>query len=91
MTIGRLLDKFGKRAIFVFISMVIFLGAVIILVTLPENYKEQNSSKAFGLTIIPLVIFSIFYCLYSSALWPCIPLSCKPEMFGAAFGLVDSA
>lgn len=71
--------------------MIIFAIAIIILIVLPEDYKNVNDSKAFGLVFIPLIIFAVFYCFYSSALWPCIPLSCNKEMFGAAFGLVDSA
>lgn len=86
---GRLLDKFGKRAIFVFISMVVFAIAIVVLLVLPKP-STPNSTAGYFYALIPLVIFAIFYCLYSSALWPCIPLSCKPEMFGAAFGMVDS-
>lgn len=82
--VGAWCDKNGKRAILVLTSMIIFIIACIIMLVLPSPPTHYEYA------LIPLIIFAIFYSLYSSALWPCIPLEVPADKFGVAFGFVDS-
>ena len=40
-----------------------------------------------GLSVVPLCILGLGYCLYSCSLFPCIQLVVKERILGTAFGI----
>jgi len=37
-----------------------------------------------------MILLGIFYSIYSAVLWPCVPLVCKDNIVGTAFGIVNA-
>jgi len=64
---GSLIDKYGKRAFFMIISNIIFIIALVVLLSIPSDVNQL-------LALIPLVLVGIFYATYAAIFWPCIPL-----------------
>lgn len=80
---GNLIDKYGRRAFFMIISNIIFIIALIVLLSIPNHIN-----KLFAL--IPLILIGIFYATYAAIFWPCIPLVVPSDKCGTAFGVVNS-
>jgi nitrate/nitrite transporter NarK len=77
---GIVVDKYGKTGYFMLGSLVLFLFAHILFVSLPTN--------AGALVLVPLVMMGIFYSTYAAVFWPCVPLVVEKRVIGTAYGVV---
>lgn len=89
---GVICNKHGKNGIMILISMIIFIMACLIMLILPK-YKYYSlpsfDHKFHPFILVPLIFIAIFYSIYSSAFWTCIPLTAGYKRIGIAFGVVD--
>lgn len=81
--LGIIIDKNGKRALFIMFSSVFILLACIIT-TLISPSEEGSPNYA---CLIPLVLLGVGYSIYAAALWGCIPYTVPPRLVGTAYGL----
>lgn len=82
--LGYLIDRVGKRAIFITTSSVLVALACFLSAMLP-TYDSPNYS-----CLLPLILVGFGYSIYASALWSSIPYIVKPKTIGSAFGLATS-
>lgn len=83
--LGILIDKVGKRALFiagssVFVGMACFLTA----------FMPTFSSPSYW-CLLPQCLIGIGYSIYAAALWASIPYVVIPRTIGTAYGLTMSA
>ena len=78
--LGYMIDRKGKRVMFIIISSLILIVAFTISLFLPDT----EGSK---LELIPLVLLGFGYSIYCSAIWGSIPYVVEPHTIGTAFGL----
>ena len=43
------------------------------------------------LLLIPFISFGLFFAIYSSAIWPAVPMVVEKKMIGMAYGLINAA
>jgi MFS family permease len=82
--LGYMIDKVGKRAIFITTSSILVALACFISAALP-TYTEPSYT-----CLLPLILVGFGYSIYASALWSSIPYIVKPKVIGSAFGLATS-
>jgi MFS family permease len=82
--LGFVIDKIGKRAIFILASSVIVSLACYISAALP-NYENPNY-----ICLLPEIMIGFGYSIYASALWSSIPYIVEPKTIGSAFGVVTA-
>lgn len=82
--LGFVIDKIGKRAIFITISSLLVALACFISAVLP-TYDSPSYT-----CLLPLILVGFGYSIYASALWSSIPYIVKPNTIGSAFGLATS-
>lgn len=82
--LGFVIDKIGKRAVFITISSVLVSIACFFSAMLP-NYDSPNF-----ICLGPLILVGFGYSIYASALWSSIPYIVQPRTIGSAFGMVTS-
>ena len=81
--LGFLIDKVGRRALFICVSSVMILLACLITMVIPDS----EPGKLNGLIFIPLTFLGFGYSVYAAALWGSIPYVCNPKQIGTAYGL----
>lgn len=86
--LGLMIDRVGKRALFImsstfFVATTNILTAILVTNDDPigEEYPVDWSFLA------PLIILGFAYSVYSGALWSSIPYVVKPNTLGTAFGI----
>lgn len=82
--LGIIIDKIGKRAMFITLSSILvalacFISAVIPYTTEPDWW-----------CLLPLIMVGFGYSIYAAALWSSIPYIVPPRTIGSAFGLATS-
>lgn len=82
--LGIIIDKFGKRVIFITSSSFLVALACFIAAVCPYT-TEPNF-----ICLLPLIIVGFGYSIYASALWSCIPYIVPARTIGSAFGLATS-
>lgn len=82
--LGFVIDKIGKRAIFIAASSIIVALACFISAALP-NYESPNY-----ICLLPEIMIGFGYSIYASALWSSIPYIVEPRTLGSAFGVVTA-
>ena len=82
--LGFIIDKFGKRAIFICLSSVLVASACFTSALIP------NQTSPDFICLLPLVLIGFGYSIYASTLWSSIPYIVLPRTIGSAFGLVTS-
>ena len=82
--LGLLIDKVGKRALFIMLSSIMILAACVITTLIPVASEETDIQY---LMIIPLCLLGIGYSVYAAALWSCIPYTVPKKLVGTAYGL----
>ena len=80
---GTLIDRLGKRGFFMILSSLLAIGVHFFWFALP-------GCERCWLSVVPLIIFGIFYSCYASVIWPSIPLVVEKNLIGTAFGLVTA-
>ncbi len=84
--VGLLVDKIGRRTIFVIGSTAAFIVAHFYMAFLPQYSEgDENYAVVFG-----LVLIGLGYAFFSSALWPSVPFVVKEKVVGSAFGIAMS-
>ena len=83
--LGLMIDKFGKRALFVTQSSIFVLLACATTMLIPPVSPAASSPQYW--CIIPLVLLGIGYSIFAAALWGCIPYTVHSRLVGTAFGL----
>jgi MFS family permease len=78
--LGKIIDRVGRRALFITISSALLIVAYVVSASLPAT----DGSK---LEIIPLVIVGTAYSVYCAAIWGSIPYTVSPHTVGTAFGI----
>lgn len=83
--LGCLIDKVGKRALFIMSSSFFVFcacGMTAILVQIDTSDGKSNWS-----CLAPLILLGLAYSVYAGALWSSIPYVVKPHTLGTAFGI----
>lgn len=81
--LGIVIDKIGKRALFImFSSVFILLACIITTLISPSEDGDPNY-----VCLIPLILLGIGYSVYAAALWGCIPYTVPSRLIGTAYGL----
>ena len=44
-----------------------------------------------SLLLVPYILFGLFFAIYSSAIWPAVPMVVEKKMIGMAYGLINAA
>jgi MFS family permease len=78
--IGLIIDKVGRRTIFIILSTILLIIAFILSMVVPECDQCYNE-------VYPLVITGIGYSIYASAMWGSIPYTVSSSTVGSAFGI----
>lgn len=84
--LGIIIDKIGKRAVFITASSVLVALACFVMAVCP--YSPPGSED--WTCLLPLILVGFGYSIYASALWSSIPYIVKPSTIGSAFGLATS-
>jgi MFS family permease len=84
--LGLVIDKVGRRALFIMISSIIAAGSCIYTAFMPT--AEPGSQD--WTVLIPLIALGFGYSIYAAALWGSIPYVVEPKTIGSAFGLTTS-
>ena len=79
-----MIDKLGKRALFVSQSSVFVLFACVATMLIPP--AEAGAGPQYW-CVLPLILLGIGYSVFAAALWGCIPYTVPPRLVGTAFGL----
>lgn len=82
--LGFMIDKVGKRALFIMTSSILVCVACIITAVLPV-YDHQTF-----ICLIPQALLGFGYSVYAAALWGSIPYVVAPRTIGTAFGLTTA-
>jgi len=82
--LGIIIDKIGKRAIFITSSSVLVAISCFIAALCPYT-SEPNYT-----CLLPLILVGFGYSIYASALWSSIPYIVPARTIGSAFGLATS-
>ena len=82
--LGLMIDKLGKRALFVSQSSVFVLLACVATILIPP---ASSASSPQYWCILPLILLGIGYSIFAAALWGCIPYTVPSRLVGTAFGL----
>ncbi|EGR31799.1 major facilitator superfamily protein, putative [Ichthyophthirius multifiliis] len=85
--LGLIIDKIGKRVLFIMISSLILILSHILILVLSPVYNNVIKSNADYIVIIPLTLYGISLSLNCAILWPCFPIICKAKIIGIAFGI----
>ena len=81
---GVIIDKHGKRALFILISSIIVLLSCLITIMIPP--AKENEGPQY-LVLIPLILNGIGDAVYAAAIWACVPYTVPNKLVGTAFGL----
>lgn len=84
---GFLLKNFGRKMIMMFISLILFLFALIILIVIEIN----DLNDKIALAIFGLILIGLFYAMNFSLIWTCISMVVQEDKMGSAFGIVYSS
>lgn len=81
--LGLLIDKVGRRALFISASSVMILLACIFTQLIPTTEPGEMQPLIF----IPLVLLGFGYSVYAAAMWGSVPYTCEPKQIATAYGL----
>jgi MFS family permease len=81
---GRVVDKIGKRAYLMQISISLLMLGHAMVAFFPD------STTPTYIVILPLLCFGVFYATYAAVIWPCYPLVVEERTLGTAFGIVTA-
>ena len=86
--LGIIIDKQGKRALFIMASSVLILAACIWTIFIPTVTSAQSGDPVnHAMCLGPLCLLGIGYSVYAAALWGCIPYTVPARLVGTAYGL----
>lgn len=81
--LGLVVDKFGRRPMLLTVSSLIFVACHLTFLLFPHC---DHCGGIVGVYILMGIALSV----YGAVVWPCIPLTVKPEMVGTAFGITTA-
>ena len=84
--LGIVIDKVGKRALFICLSSIFILLACIITLSIPTSDMGDRNNLIF----IPLTFLGFGYSVYAAALWGSVPYVVEPKQIATAYGLVTA-
>ncbi|MFO0116758.1 MAG: MFS transporter, partial [bacterium] len=84
--VGHLVDKFGCRVRFLVFSLVSVYLATVTTTLIPA---ADNPDDPQWLTLIPLFLLGVGYCIYVTVLWSCIPYVVPKKLLATGYGLTD--
>lgn len=82
--LGIIIDKVGRRALFISVSSIMILLACVSTMFIPAASSPDETQ---WLCLIPLSLLGIGYSVYAAALWGCIPYTVPAKLVGTAYGL----
>lgn len=85
--LGFLIDKVGRRVIFILMSSVFLLAAHLMTMFLPTAVQPCSEATVSYAEIGPLILLGVGFSIYAAALWPCIPYVVEAKTLGTAFGI----
>lgn len=80
------IDKFGRRALFIMISS--FITGVVCIITIilvKQDFQTKNWSF-----LAPMILLGFSYSMFAGTLWASIPFTVKENTIGTAFGFAVS-
>jgi len=78
--LGFVIDKLGRRALFISLSSLLLIASFVVSLSLPAVSGSYNE-------VIPLSMVGIGYSVYCAAIWGSIPYAVTPQTVGTAFGI----
>jgi MFS family permease len=81
--LGLLVDRTGRRVLYMITSSVLLVGAYSMSMTFPACDKCLNE-------MAPLLLSGVGYSIYASVIWGSIPYTVDPNAVGTAFGMVTA-
>jgi MFS family permease len=81
--LGIVIDRIGKRALFIMTSSVLILVACVVTILIPAS----DPGDPQWLCLLPLILLGIGYSVYAAALWGCIPYTVTARLVGTAYGM----
>lgn len=82
-----MIDKVGKRALFIFTSSVFVALSCLLTIFLVTRDFGDATNWSF---LAPLVLLGLAYSIYAGALWSSIPYVVPSNTLGTAFGLATA-
>jgi len=86
--LGFLIDRVGRRALFIMTSSIISLICCIYTAFMKSLPVDSPNPDYF--VLIPLIGMGFSYSIYASALWGSIPYVVQPRTIGSAFGVTTA-
>ena len=83
LVFSQVTEKFGLKAKLLVFSSLLSIGSMICLYMFP--------ARSGPVLIVPYIIFSLFFAIYSSVMWPAVPMTVNKKMVGFAYGLINAA
>ena len=83
--LGIIIDKQGKKALFITVSSALILVACLWTIFIPVSGSYETTANY--LCLGPLCILGIGYSVYAAALWSCIPYTVPNRLVGTAYGI----
>ena len=84
--LGFIVDKVGKRALFLVYSSIFLIFACVLTEMLPSAENGITNYSVF----IPLILLGLGNTIVSIACWASIPYTCEKKVEGTAFGVCTS-
>lgn len=84
---GKLLDRHGKRIRVLIIASMFFLASELLVVFLSDGTSENPN---YGV-VAALLGISLFYSVYSTVFFPCLPLLVEKRMLGTVTGMITAS
>jgi len=83
---GRFIDKFGRRVSLMMVASTIFICTHLYIAFIPDGTALYPSYWIIG----GLVGIGMFYSVYASIFWPCVPLVVEGRVIGSAYGIITA-
>jgi nitrate/nitrite transporter NarK len=83
---GKFIDKFGRRVSFMLVASFVFAATHICI-----GFMHDGTDKDPQYWIIAgLLGIGLFYSVYASIFWPCVPLVTEARVVGSAYGMITA-
>jgi len=83
---GFVIDKNGRRVTLMLIASIVFTLTHLFIAFCPDGTPQNPSYGIIG----GLLGIGLFYSVYASIFWPCVPLVVDDKVVGSAYGIITA-